>query len=383
MKYFMLTELQLTNFKCFENETIPLRPLTLLTGLNGMGKSSVLQALLLIKQNYDYKLAFSQLPWAINGNYIELGTVRDILYQYFTRKEIKITIVHNSRDLSLISRWHFDATDMDSDALTVTSRPTEAEYHPDFAIPWLFHYLNAERLGPRAFSQMSNQEVVNESQVGIHGELTAHYLAVWGNDPIKVPALRFPEEKISEPKYGLSLNEQIDAWLSVIRPGARVTATTNRDMGLVGLKYQFIAGSDRGNEFRPTNVGFGLSYVLPLLVAILTSPVGSLILLENPEAHLHPRGQAEIGKLLAMAASQGIQVIVETHSDHIMNGARVAVRDQIIKAQDCAFLFFTGALIEGKFQHYVENVEITNSGKLSYRPEGFFDEWDNLLMKLL
>src|SRR4029078_5782856 len=99
-------------------------------------------------------------------------------------------------------------------------------------------------------------------------------------------------------------------------------------------KFGFERSSDVASGFyRPTNVGFGLSYSLPMITVLLSAIPSSIVLLENPEAHCHPRGQSQLARLIAMA-SKRLQVIVETHSDHLMNGLRVAVRDELVSPDD-------------------------------------------------
>lgn len=154
-------------------------------------------------------------------------------------------------------------------------------------------------------------------------------------------------------------------------------------MSLVSLNYQFIGGKEVGNKFRPTNVGFGLSYLLPILVAVLSSKPGSLIIVENPEAHLHPQGQTQIGKLLSLAAANSVQVLIETHSDHVLNGARVAVKEKLIDPSVINIAYFTGEVVEDRFKHYVLWPRIDSNGRIDHWPEGFFDEWDRQLTNLL
>ncbi|MBK9636389.1 MAG: AAA family ATPase [Bacteroidetes bacterium] len=113
---------------------------------------------------------------------------------------------------------------------------------------------------------------------------------------------------------------QTSAWEREVSPGVNVVPTPSGKA--FTLKYTF----NKKNDFTPTepfsaeNVGFGLSYALPIIVAALSSSENSLILVENPEAHLHPRGQSQLAKLLALAAQSGVQIIIETHSEHIING---------------------------------------------------------------
>lgn len=130
---------------------------------------------------------------------------------------------------------------------------------------------------------------------------------------------------------------------------------------------------------RPTNVGFGLTYALPIVVACLTAGPGSLILLENPEAHLHPRGQSRMASLIAAAASAGAQLVVETHSDHVLDGTRLAVKQGRLAAEDTAVHFFrgNGAGVE------IITPTVAEDGSLSEWPEGFFDESDHTLDQLL
>lgn len=368
----MITKLSFKNFKCFEQEQIELSSFNLLTGLNGMGKSSVIQALLLLRQNYLSNTLDKRL--SLNGSLVNCGNSKDILYQYFTAPEISIGLhIHNRSAFE----WIWDGQSAgDSLSLIHHHFTMESDFGHWPLFNSLFHYLNAERLGPRTFFETSTHSVVNENQIGTRGEYAANYFSIYLDDEIKIPALAHSGAN------NLSLREQVNAWMGEIRPGTRVNVSASDEMGLVALSYQFALG-DLGNRFRPTNVGFGLSYVFPLLIAVLASEPGTLLLLENPEAHLHPRGQAQMGRLLALAAANGIQVIVESHSDHILNGVRVAVKEGILSPEEANLLFFTGDVIEGKFTHYIETPKIDRNGKLDYRPEGFFDEWDQQLTKLL
>jgi hypothetical protein len=86
--------------------------------------------------------------------------------------------------------------------------------------------------------------------------------------------------------------------------------------------------------------GFGLTYVLPVIVLILKAKPGDFIIVENPESHLHPAGQAKIAEMYAIAANNGVQIIVETHSDHFLNGVRVATKNKVIAPDKSQIYFF-------------------------------------------
>jgi hypothetical protein len=123
-----------------------------------------------------------------------------------------------------------------------------------------------------------------------------------------------------------------------------------RPMGLTNLfsgqKWLWMAASNGRPRHpvsatrRPTNVGFGLTYVLPIITACLTAKPGSMVLLENPEAHVHPQGQSAMARLTCAAAAAGAQLVVETHSDHILNGVRLAVKRGLLPPDGVALHYF-------------------------------------------
>ena len=132
-----------------------------------------------------------------------------------------------------------------------------------------------------------------------------------------------------------------------------------------------------------------MELITSLLIMVLTAQPGDCIVLENPEAHIHPRGQAEFGKLMSLAASAGIQIIVETHSDHIVNGVRVAIKNGIIDRHFAVIQFFNRVNHQhpeqGIFEQYsvVRKIEIDSRGELSEYPDDFLDEWDRQLRHLI
>jgi len=189
------------------------------------------------------------------------------------------------------------------------------------------------------------------------------------------------------------LIDQVNTWLGEISPGARFISERVE----LWEDESFIAkigfGEDSNEKmFKPQNVGLGISYVLPVLVSLLTARPWTIVVIENPEAHIHPRGQAKLGELIARAAAFGVQVFVETHSDHVINGVRVAVRDGILKPEDVNVAFFErkehlkdNAKDSDDTEIYseVRNIKVDVNGSLSEYPEDFMDEWNNQLLELM
>lgn len=131
------------------------------------------------------------------------------------------------------------------------------------------------------------------------------------------------------------------------------------------IKYSFNTdASPTGvtQEFTAKNVGFGLSYALPIIVAILSAQKDALLLIENPEAHLHPYGQAKLTELMCLAAQAGIQIIIETHSDHIINGALVACKQEKINKENIGIYQFN----RDEEQHCAKatQIEVLEGGRI-------------------
>ncbi|WP_343502287.1 MULTISPECIES: AAA family ATPase [Roseobacteraceae] len=139
-------------------------------------------------------------------------------------------------------------------------------------------------------------------------------------------------------------------------------------------------GAAYGDPLRPTNVGFGLTHALPVVTACLAAKPGTMLVVENPEAQLHPRGQSMIGRLLALTAANGTQVIVETHSDHVLNGIRLAVKEEFLVPDVVRLHFFSR--LPGEASSF-ESPVLGPDGRLSYWPDGFFDQWERSLDRLL
>lgn len=150
------------------------------------------------------------------------------------------------------------------------------------------------------------------------GEWAQFYLSRYGDASAPNPLVVHPGARSPQLKH------QVEAWIGEISPGIQIHYERAETLDAVQMSYSFVAVRDTSARYRPTNVGFGVSYTLPVITALLCAKPGDLLLLESPEAHLHPRGQAKLGELLSRAAASGVQIIVESHSDHVMNGIRVA-----------------------------------------------------------
>lgn len=381
----MIESLHLRNFKSIKDKKFDLRNLNILLGLNGQGKSSFIQSLLLLRQSEKLEQGELTLNSGKNG-LVNIGTTKDALYQYSEDKILSLDIkFHESELIKMSFDYEIDADifrmcgEIDSN---IKMRHDESLFSNNF------QYLNAQRIEPEYANKTSLSSVKDENSIGKYGEYTAHYIALRGNEAVVFDNVLHKDSSYydtitSETNVDRSLRNQINLWLGEISPGVKVVAR-QIDPNMVLLEYNFEQPSyGSTNRFMPENVGFGISYALHVVTALLTAQPKSLIIIENPESHIHPRGQAELGKLIAKVAQNNVQVVIETHSDHILNGIRVAVKDSTIDKEKVVAFYFNKRVEEQEQYSEITHIRIDRNGSLSKYPENLLDEWSNQISKLV
>lgn len=362
----MIDELKIVNFKCFENLKLEMSNLNVLAGINSMGKSSVIQALLLLRQTFDMSSINKGL--IINGEATQLGTGFDLLFRDSGEDFFEINITSGNKAY----KWRYEYQ-KDSDFQKLAKLETNVEMLEDINLflP-TFSYISAERIGPKRFYEKSYHQVHERNQVGYKGELFADYLSEKGFiEDIENKLVYHPKAD------SFKLIFQVEAWLSEISPGVHINAKNYSEAGIVGVGYKI-----NNNDYTPMNVGFGISYVAPIVVSLLKAKSGDLVILENPEAHLHPKGQRKMGELIAKACAGGVQIIVETHSDHLLNGIRLSVKNKSLNRENIRINYFYAETVNDYLIHKKCSPAILEDGRLSEWPEGFFDEWDKAIDEL-
>lgn len=368
----MFEEMELRHFKCFEKVNLPLAPLTLLSGANASGKSSVLQALVLLHQT------IREHEWSIrlmlNGRSMPLGTVLDVVDKVHGRRQLEIGLVEGAstlrwtfqgdrEEMSMATkRVHLDGMDfVDPSILRHLIPPDQYESASSFAMRLRdLTYVTAERVGPREIYTLEDRQAAQV--VGPRGEHTLSVL------------YRVRDERIRDsltvadvPPTGL---KQIEARMGAFFPGCRLNVQLIPQANAVTLG---IRTSDDTDFHRPVHVGFGLTQVLPIVVAAISAREQDILLIENPEVHLHPAGQAKMGVFLSEVAASGTQVIVETHSDHVLNGIRRAVKTNMLRPDQVLLHFFRP---RGGELDQVVSPALDSAGNIDMWPDGFFDQFD-------
>lgn len=214
--------------------------------------------------------------------------------------------------------------------------------------------------------------------VGFRGEHTAAVLDIQKNTTVVyIPSNHFRDDDAAFAPASISLADAVRDWLEYMGVG---TAFQTSDLGKLGheLKVQ-TQGSVLSHDL--TQVGVGVSQVLPILVLALLADSGSTLVFEQPELHLHPKVQSRLADFFVSMTRLGKQCIVETHSEYLIN--RLRYRSASAEADDVAkdvMIYFVekedGASI-------YRRVRIDELGSLDVWPAGFFDEGENATAALL
>lgn len=380
----MLKALCLHNFKSVEDLDIRLSPLTLLAGLNGSGKSSILQSIALLKQSHDADPAVNHI--FLHGSLVQLGRSEDVLFDGARTEDILFRLTTEVGNLEFRCEAKPNADTLDA--------VFEGEGVELARLFKGFQYIQADRMTPASHYLQASWATREIGSLGSHGEFTVDFLSK--NSEMKVSAARRCPANRLRNAIDIELMRSVAptdylldataAWLQLLSPGVRPVATLVELADSAALRFEYKGYSDirrdvTSRPHRPSNVGFGLTYILPIIVACLAAPPGVVLLLENPEAHLHPRGQSALGLLISLCAADGVQIIVETHSDHLLNGIRLAAKRRDISADNVQVHFFKRDVTTGRT--ICESPTLLQNGRFSDWPDGFFDEWGNALDELL
>ncbi|EIZ85452.1 atpase exported protein [Methylobacterium sp. GXF4] len=396
----MISGLSLVNFKCHNNLSIDLPALTLLSGFNAGGKTSSMQGLLLVSQKLREDPDGAKL--SLSGRLVQLGSFSDLLGDLELERP-KFQIGAHTKDIKIEWVLTQDEDNENSRAVISEIRKTTGNVTVSHKIrPSSAKGLMPARISNEAASNLikdirelsvigalrsSGRELyptpkVSEplrGWVGIAGELAPWWFAKLLDDDID------PERMCSNDP-AKTLRRQVNAWGQSLFGGFEANAAIIANSDFVQLEFRT---SEREVYRRPENVGYGLSYAFPIIVACLIARKGQTIYIDSPEAHLHPAAQSMMGQFLAVTAAAGVQVIIETHSDHVLNGVRLSIKKGILPSDSAAVYFFDRNALSSTNQLYEERrgvnpvkTIIDPRGRLKHWPTGFFDQIETDLAQL-
>lgn len=327
----MIDTIHIVALKSIKDLTVKCSKLNLFVGTNSSGKSTFLQALLLLTQQ------------ELNGKYISIGDIREVRNYYMPNNSIKIELMEKGKTKPA---WVEFVEDEEKDAYNVqTSMPEvpiadffgfDKDIDPEQSELLYeekgFHYLSCHRIGA---SDIYEKNMLNARDFGIDGEYALAYLLRNESEVID------DELVVKCSNVTNSLLGQVNYWLDYI-VGTTLSINDLKKTNYLQVKYNNnpANASSEALYCRPINVGSGISYLISIIISCLGAERDSVIIIENPEIHLHPKAQSKLCDFLYFVSKTGRQLFVETHSDHIFNGLRVGVATDKIKRQDIAVNFF-------------------------------------------
>ena len=427
----MFTNLRLRNFKCYEDSgPVPLRPLTILVGPNNAGKSTLLQALLMIKQTMEDPSSSETL--VTFGTQIDLGATSDIVRQSSVpceELEVSIGIVPDRHDSSIgsnldltfsvsrLNRINLASTRLSRNGETVlgvkrTGKQLELFGIPDNlksrfspSISKLLPTLNMTLGGPNASgsdgSGSDSSETLKSLQ-GVMGQLskavsnlatwTDVFAKTWHVSPIRLDVprigqlgkvvtsefgsggehlLRALKGSIVRNKTRRQLVKLVDEWIA--KHQLMIESLSFRNLDKTGQVFSLMANERAGSRnINVANMGKGVSQMLPIIANVLSSKEADVGLIEQPEIHLHPSAQAELADLFVEHISKNPrgQLIIETHSEHLLLRIRRRIASGVLPADKVAVLY-----IERKqAQSQIQQLDLDPEGHFLHWPSGFFED---------
>jgi predicted ATPase len=424
----MFTNIELENFKAYDHLATPLRPLTILLGPNNAGKSSILQALLLLKQTIDDRVAQATLVTA--GKDVDLGSVRDLVRKSSSaepktlRFALKIApwmvpetqsnrMFHSTPadELDLLfqcglqanrvalktSTWKKDGKTVLGVAKGRTGwRLTGARVSPDFITADVATILPSVAL-TEAFGQsrgpVSSFRHVVEAYTNSQINFTywkSVFDSLWHVSPLRADIPRIAQlGKVVTSDLGMGgerllielrgtakkgerqgLIDKINKWVN--RHPLLVNNLRLQDLDRTGTVVSLVADDVSGTRgINVANMGMGISQVLPILANVLRND-GGCGLIQQPELHLHPAAQAEIADLFVdhIIESPRNQLIVETHSEHLLLRIRKHIAAGHLMPDQVAIISVTK---KDGISH-AKPLTIREDSGIEDWPDGFFEE---------
>ena len=401
----MITELRAQNFKSWQDTgTMRFAPLTGLFGANSSGKSSILQVLLLLKQTVERPPNWNEpLYYGDENSLVNLGGFGDVIHGRKQDLSLCISVSWNLLEQINIQE---NLTDLLSFSTSINKkyeyseldgfRYTVGEHDFEIERSWIGHGLKSTTISADPFrcygviepadsleSFLPCKEAFENlfSRILYLGPLREHprHRYNWEGDHPKDIG-QDGEKAISALLSGrvrhFSIDEQILKWLQRLE---LIDSYDLRPLSDTGRDYEFLVKQYKGGpDVRLTDVGFGVSQVLPVLILCYYAPEGSILILEQPEAHLHPKVQTElVDVLIDVVKNRNIQIILESHSEYLLSRLQRRIAEKKIAAADTALYFCE--IKDGTSE--IEQLNVDEYGNIRNWPQDFFGDVTGELIK--
>ncbi|MDQ5921187.1 MAG: hypothetical protein QG673_1243 [Pseudomonadota bacterium] len=340
----MIKNIHIKGFKCFDNEKIDFSNLTVITGPNSSGKSSLIQAVLINLNHTNFTEQEVTAYLDSLGDFIDLKNKNTNPDKFSIDIELSGGKVLSYFEDGMLSRLN-----------TILLLGTNSNNNNLSSC-----YLSANRQPITEISTGIN--FVEGMSCGIYAQYISNYYYFYNSEEIQ------DKELIHKNSNANTLEAQVNYWLSYICD-TELSFLVDKVTSTVYKSYYKI----NNQEYKPQNLGAGISYLIAILTKalLMTKMVQEVFIIENPEIHLHPKSQARLAEFFAFVARTGRQIIIETHSEHLVSKLRYCVyKKQIDSSQ---------VIIQYRQPDKFERIEILPNGKVINEmgehsfPRGFFD----------
>lgn len=354
----MIKNLNVEGLKSINKINVDFNKINILVGTNSSGKSTLIQALLLASQS----LYSHDSP--LNGNLVSLGDFREVRNFVTNAQEIKISI-GLERFIYRITLAECEKNKEDSSKVVgnLNIGGKDSETTNQLSIDEGLYYLSSSRIGHK---DIYEKNLSKSYKFGLLGEYCIYYFEKHKN--------KILDKNLIKTNISNTLESQVNYWLKHI-VGAELSTEDIKETDKIKANFRI------GNRnIRTKNVGSGISYLVSIIIMCLSIEEGNTIIIENPEIHLHPKAQSNLTDFFVFISNTNRQIIIETHSDHIFNGIRVAVAQEKLKKEDYTINYLS--LDENKCTK-IDNIEVSKRGRILNAPEGLFDQFEIDLDKML
>lgn len=339
----MIERIEIRNFKSIQEANFNLCPLNIFTGTNSSGKSSIIQAILLSS-------SLANPNDTLQSYLDDLGSVDQLLC--VDSKERIFSIINTINQQSYLTAFNRDSASF-VDTSTTTPHPLVFEEN--------LYYLSANRIGQENLSKTHKN-----AKFGIQGEYLFGFYEKNQGSSID-PAIQKEIQKLR--KVDPLLNTCVTFWFErILELDLKLSAQR------IGTNiYSYYKDPHIGFDLTSYALGAGVSYLAKILIMGLSLKQGDIFIVENPEIHLHPKAISNLVEFFVALANSGIQVILETHSEHIINKTRYLIYKNLFSSQELCLLYRQKQEDFRQIHINQEGRYIDSEGNLSEFPRGFFD----------
>lgn len=347
----MIETIKIHALKSVKDLMVSCSNLNVFAGTNSSGKSTILQSLLIVSQ-----IEATNRESSFDGELIKLGEFNEVRSKLLNKDNVVIALVDGGKT----AKYTISECSVSSQNAGLVSNK--------FSYKDRFYYIPFDRIGV-AETYPKN---TTKSRFGYKCECALSYFESQKKEtapnPLDANLIKDPSDK--------TLSAQVNYWLNKILGVTLQTFDENPKGSYLTATYT----SKDGIAYRPMNVGSGVSYLVSIIIVCLAAEKDSVIVIENPEIHLHPKAQASLMEFLYFIADSGRQLFVETHSDHIFNGIRVGVSTQKMDARKICVNFVSH---DEKGGTQCEKIEFGKRGDIKNPQPDLFEQFDIDLNKML